>query len=81
LLIFTAIWWARCQDDASLTQLAAELHATIDLLRRLVDEAGIHRSSPKVRSVRQRRRATDQHLTSVQSSSASPACRPTWPTA
>jgi transcriptional regulator of acetoin/glycerol metabolism len=54
---------ARCQQDASMTQLAGELHTTIDMIRRLTGEAGIHRSSPKVRSARQRRRATDQHLT------------------
>jgi hypothetical protein len=54
---------ARCPQDASLTQLARELHTTIDVVRRLIDEAGIHRSSPKVRSARQRRRATDQRLT------------------
>jgi hypothetical protein len=33
------------------------------VIRRLVDAAGIHRSAPKVRSSRSRRRATDQHLT------------------
>jgi transcriptional regulator of acetoin/glycerol metabolism len=33
------------------------------VIRRLIDQAGIHRSSPKVRSARQRRRATDQRLT------------------
>ncbi len=54
---------ARCQQDASLTQLAGELHTTIDVVRRLIDEAGIHRASPKARSTRSRRRATDQHLT------------------
>jgi hypothetical protein len=54
---------ARCQQDASLTLLAADLHTTIDVVRRLIDHAGIRRSSPKVRSARQRRRATDQHLT------------------
>ncbi len=54
---------AHCQDDASLAQLAGELHTTIDVIRRLVDQAGIQRSSPKVRSARQRRRATDQRLT------------------
>jgi DNA-binding NtrC family response regulator len=54
---------ARCQQDASLTQLAAELHTTIDVIRRLIDQAGIHRSSAKVRSARQRRRTTDQRLT------------------
>jgi len=42
---------ARCQQDASLAQLAAELHTTIDVARRLIGEAGIHRGSPKVRSV------------------------------
>jgi hypothetical protein len=54
---------ARCQQDASLAQLAGELHTTIDVVRRLIDEAGIHRFSPKARSARQRRRATDRHLT------------------
>lgn len=33
------------------------------MIRRLVDKAGIHRSSPKVRGARQRRGATDQRLT------------------
>jgi hypothetical protein len=54
---------ARCQQDASLTRLAGELQTTIDVIRRLIDQAGIHCSSPKVRSARQRRRATDQRLT------------------
>ena len=53
---------ARCQQDASLTQLAGELHTTIDVIRRLIDEAGIQRSPPKVRSARQRRLTTDQRL-------------------
>ena len=46
---------ARCGDDASLTQLASELHTTRDVIRRRIDQAGIQRSSPKVRSARQRR--------------------------
>ena len=54
---------ARCEDDASLTLLAVELHTTRDVIRRLIDQAGIHRSPPKVRSARSRRRATDQRLT------------------
>jgi DNA-binding NtrC family response regulator len=54
---------ARCQDDASLARLAGELDTTSDVVRRLLDQAGIHRSSPKVRSARQRRRTTDQRLT------------------
>jgi AraC-like DNA-binding protein len=54
---------ARCQHDASLAQLAGELGTTIDVIRRLIGEAGIHRTLPKVRSARQRRRATDQRLT------------------
>jgi DNA-binding NtrC family response regulator len=54
---------ARCQQDASLTQLASELHTTRDVVCRLIDEASIDRSSSKVRSARARRRATDQHLT------------------
>jgi hypothetical protein len=33
------------------------------VLRRLIDAAGIHRASPKIRSARSRRRTTDQHLT------------------
>ncbi len=32
------------------------------MIRRLIDEAAIHRTPPKVRSASQRRRATDQHL-------------------
>jgi len=52
----------RSQSDASLAQLAGEFDTTIDVIRRLIDEAGIHRSPPKVRSARQRRRATDQRL-------------------
>jgi hypothetical protein len=72
---------ARCQDDASLVQLAGELHTTIDVIRRLIDQAGIQRSSPKVRSGRQRRLATDRRLTERRRSLALPACRPTWPTA
>jgi len=54
---------ARCQQDASLAQLAGELDTTVDVVRPLIDEAGIHRSSWKVRGARQRRRTTDQHLT------------------
>jgi hypothetical protein len=53
----------RCQEDASLTQLAGELHTTTDVIRRLIAQAGIHRSSPKVRSALQRRRTTNQRLT------------------
>jgi AraC-like DNA-binding protein len=54
---------ARCQQDAGLTQLAGELHTTRDVIRRLIDQAAIHRTPPKDRSARQRRRTTDQHLT------------------
>ena len=73
---------ARCQHDASLTQLAGELHTTpIDVIRHLIDQAGIHRSSPKVRSARQRRRATDQRLTKRAGQLGFAACRPIWPTA
>jgi hypothetical protein len=54
---------APCQQDAGLAQLAGELHSTIDVVRRRIDEAGIHCSSPKVRSARQRRLATNQRLT------------------
>jgi hypothetical protein len=53
---------ARCRQDASLILLAGELHTIIDVIRRLLDQAGIHRSSPKVRSARSRRRATEQRL-------------------
>jgi hypothetical protein len=42
----------RCQADASLAQLAGELHITIDVVRRLIDQAGIHPSAPKVRCLR-----------------------------
>jgi hypothetical protein len=54
---------ARCHDDASLARLAGELHTTIDMLRRLIGQAGIHRASAKVRSARSRRLATDERLT------------------
>jgi transcriptional regulator of acetoin/glycerol metabolism len=54
---------ARCQHDASLTQLAGELHTTIDVVRRLLNQASIHRSPRPARSARQRRRTTDQRLT------------------
>jgi len=54
---------ARCRNDASLAQLAGELDTTIDVARRLLDQASIYRSSWKVRSARQRRRTTDQRLT------------------
>ncbi len=43
-------------------QLAGELDTTIDVVRRLLDQAGIQRSSWKVRSARQRR-TTDRRLT------------------
>jgi hypothetical protein len=33
------------------------------VIRRLIAQAGIHRASPKIRSARSRRRATDQRLT------------------
>jgi hypothetical protein len=35
---------ARCQDDASLSQLAGELDTTVDIVRRLLTQAGIYRS-------------------------------------
>jgi hypothetical protein len=54
---------ARCQHDASLAQLADELDTTIDVVRRLLDQAGIQRSPRPVRSARRRRRTTDQGLT------------------
>jgi hypothetical protein len=46
----------RCQQDASLTQLAGELHTTVDVIRRLIGQAGIQRCSLKVRSARARPR-------------------------
>jgi len=55
-----------------------ELHTTIDVVRRLVDLAGIQRSSPKVCSARQRRRATDQR---EPPSSVSSVWRRIWPAA
>jgi hypothetical protein len=54
---------ARSQQDASLTQLAGELHTTRDVIGRLIGQASIYWPSPKARSARSRRRATDQHLT------------------
>ena len=60
---FNSYLVARSQQDASLAQLASELHTTIDVIHRLIDQAGIHRSPAKVRSARQRRRTTDRRLT------------------
>lgn len=54
---------ARCHDDASLAQLADELDTTVHVIRRLLGQAGTHRSPRPVRSARQRRHATDQRLT------------------
>ncbi len=54
---------ARCQQDASLTQLAGELHTTIDVIRRLIGQAGIHRSPRTVGSARRRHGTTDRRLT------------------
>jgi hypothetical protein len=54
---------ARCHDDASLAQLAGELATTVEVIGRLIDKAGVHRSPRPARSARQRRRATDQRLT------------------
>jgi hypothetical protein len=38
---------ARCQQGRSLTQIASELHTTIDVIRRLIDRYGLrHPSQP-----------------------------------
>jgi hypothetical protein len=49
--------------DGSPARLVGELHITIDVLRRLVAQAGIQRRSPQVPSARWRRLATDRRLT------------------
>ncbi len=54
---------ARCQQHASLAQLAAELGTTTLDIRRLLDHAGLQPPPPPVTVARQRRRATDQQLT------------------
>ncbi len=54
---------ARSQQDASLTQLASGLDATVEVIGRLLDQAGIRRSPPPARGAHQRHRATDQRLT------------------
>jgi len=54
---------AGSQHHASLAQLASELDTTVDVIGRLLDQAGIRRSPRPVRSAHQRRRATDQRLT------------------
>jgi hypothetical protein len=56
---------ARCQGDASLTQLASELGATMDVICRLLDQAGIERSPRPAPSASQRRRTTDQRLAAM----------------
>jgi hypothetical protein len=53
---------ARTQQDATLDQLAGELHTTTEVIGHLLEQVGIHRAAPKVRSARQRRRVTDQRL-------------------
>ncbi len=53
----------RCQQHASLAQLAGELGTTPLLIRRLLDHAGLQPVPPPAAAARQRRRITDQQLT------------------
>jgi hypothetical protein len=53
---------ARSQADATLAQLASELDTTVDIVRGLITQHGVHRSPRPVRSARQRRHTTDQQL-------------------
>ncbi len=54
---------ARCQQQASLAQLAGELATTTPVIGRLLDHAGLQPPPPSAAAARQRRRATDQRLT------------------
>jgi hypothetical protein len=53
---------ARCQQQASLAQLASELGTTTVVTRRLLDHAGLTPPPRRVSAARQRRDTTDQHL-------------------
>jgi len=53
---------ARCQQQASLAQLAGELGTTTLIAGRLLDCAGLQPLPPPLAAARQRRRATDQRL-------------------
>jgi AraC-like DNA-binding protein len=53
---------ARCQDNASLAQLADELGTTVNVIRRLLDHAGLTPPPRRLSAACQRRRATDQRL-------------------
>jgi len=54
---------ARSQQDASLAQLASELDTHVEVVSRLLDQAGIRRSPRPARSTHQRRHSTDRRLT------------------
>src|SRR6266496_1850041 len=53
---------ARCRQQGSPTQLASELGTTTELVRRLLDQAGIIPSPRRVTAAHTRRATTDQHL-------------------
>jgi hypothetical protein len=53
---------ARCQQQASPTQLASELATTTTVIRRLLDTAGATSSPRQVTAAHRRRNGTDQHL-------------------
>ena len=72
---------ARCQDDASLPQLAGELDTTIDVTRRLIDEAGIHRPHGLLAAPVSAAAPSTSASPFGPPSSASPACTPIWLTA
>jgi hypothetical protein len=54
---------ARCQQQASPTQLASELGTTTTVVRHLLDQAGITPSPRRVTAAHTRRSSTDQQLT------------------
>ncbi len=54
---------ARCQQQASLTQLAGELDTTVLVVGRLLDHTGLQPPPPPTAAARQRRHTTDQQLT------------------
>ena len=53
---------ARCRQQVSPAQLASELATTTELVRRLLDQAGITPSPRQVTAAHPRRSSTDPHL-------------------
>ncbi len=72
---------ARCQDDASVARLASELDTTVHVIRRLIDEAGIHPPHGRPAGPASVAAPPTSISPSKPPSSVSLACRPIWLTA